>query len=104
MRNFANGVIAIFAEQMLFFCCTNEMFCVCSTNFFKCAVQTFAASLPPFGVRFCRLLAQVLLPYGTSFAPLWRKICHLMLHILLPYIKFLKRSTKVSCISLGVSV
>jgi len=56
-----NVLIAIFDVEM---------------KFFWCAVQFFAASLPPFGVSFCRLIVQVLLPY----------------------VKFLKRSTKVCCI------
>jgi len=32
-------------------------------KFFERAVQTIAASLPPFGVSFCRLLVPVLPPY-----------------------------------------
>jgi len=44
---------------------------VCRKNFFECAVQTFAASLPPFGVSFYLLMVRVLPPYGESFAAFW---------------------------------
>jgi hypothetical protein len=79
-------LIAIFSVQMLFFCSTNDVVLVCSTNILVCrkkkfehAVQTFATILLPFGVSFCRLKGQVLLPY----------------------VKFLKRCAKVCCIFLG---
>jgi len=42
----------------------------------ECAVQTFAASLPPFGISFYRLMARVLPPFGISFA----LFCRLMLN------------------------
>jgi len=38
--------------------------------------------------------------YGASFAAFWREFCH----VLPFYVKFLKRSTKVCCIFLGVCV
>jgi len=76
MRKYAN----------CYFCNTNDIFMVRSTNFLVCrkknfesAVQTFAASLPPFGVSFCNLMARVLPPYGVSFASLWRVFFCLML-------------------------
>jgi len=43
---------------------------VCRKNNFECEVQTFAASLPPLGVSFCRLMGQDFLPYGRCFAAL----------------------------------
>jgi len=51
------------------------------------AVQTLSASLPPFDVSFCRLMAQVqvLKPYGASFAALWRVFCRLMLNFEVQY-------------------
>jgi len=52
----------------------------------ECAVQTFAASFPP---------------YGASLAALWCKFCHLLAGVLPSYVKFLKHSTKVCCIFQG---
>jgi len=42
----------------------------CCCQKFERAVQTFATSLPPFGVGFFRLMARVLPPNGASFASL----------------------------------
>ncbi len=60
-------------------CSTN--FLVCRKFFFECTVQTFGASLPPFGVSFCCLMALVLPSYGRSCAALWRVFCPFMLNI-----------------------
>ncbi len=77
---------AIFAVQMLFL--QNKCY-FCSTNaIFWCAEQKkiWARS-----TNFCRLMARVLLPYGTSFAAVqtlaasWRKFCHIMVQVLPPY-------------------
>jgi len=79
MRKCAN---CYFFSTNAFFCSTNYIFLVCITNFFggqekknNCAVQTFAVSLPPFGISFCCLMGQVLTPFA-SFAV----FCHLMLN------------------------
>jgi len=77
-------LIAIFAIEMLFFCSTNAIFLVCRKKKIECAVQTFVASLPPFG-KFCRLMVRVLPPYGSSLAALWRVFCSLMTPVLPPY-------------------
>jgi len=69
----------LFAVQMIFFGVQYKFFGVQEKNF-EHAVQTFAASLPSFGVSFCHLMAQVLLPYGVSFVTLWRLFCCLMLN------------------------
>jgi len=93
-------LIAILAVQMIFFCVQYTFFGVQEKKFER-PVQTFAASLPPFSVSFCRLMVRVL-PYdGASFGALWHKFCRLMACVLPPYVKFLKRSTKVCCIFLG---
>jgi len=72
-----------------YFCSTNDFFFGVQLQifgvqeiFFELAVQTFAASLPPFGVSFCRLMAQVLLPYGASYAALWQEFCRLLAGVL----------------------
>jgi len=57
-----------------YFCSTNAFFGVQYQFFgvqeknFERVVQIFASSLPPFGVSFCRLTAQVWPSYGTCFA------------------------------------
>jgi len=69
---------------------------VCKKIFFEHAVQTFAASLPHFGVSFFRLIVRV-------FAALWGVLSPLMAQVLPTYVKFLKCSTKVCCIFLCLS-
>jgi hypothetical protein len=74
-------LIAIFAVQMLFFWCAVQIFWCAGKNIFERAVQTFAASLPPFSVSFCYLMTQVLPPYGASFAALWHEFSRLNLKL-----------------------
>jgi len=67
MQKYEKMCLMLFLKyKCYFFCSTNEIFLVCSTNFlvystnflvcrkknFERAVQTFAESLPPFGVSF----------------------------------------------------
>jgi len=60
-----------FVVQMIFFWCAGKFFFLaCSTNF----CREFDAFWP----KFCRLMAQVLPPYGASFAGLRCKLCCLV--------------------------
>ncbi len=52
-------IIAILQYKCYFSVCRVKNFWACSTNF-------------------CRLMMQVLPPFGTSFAALWHEFCHLM--------------------------
>jgi len=79
-----NMLIAIFAVQMLFL----------QYIFFWCAVQIFGVQEKKFWARstnFCR-----------KYCLLMSEFCRLMALVVPPYVKFLKRSTKVCCIFLGV--
>jgi len=68
---------------------------------FERAIQTFAASLPPFGVSFCCLMGRVLSPYGTSFAALWHLFCLLMLNFEAQY-KSMLHFSRGGCKSLAM--
>jgi hypothetical protein len=57
---------AIFCSTNDIFWCAVQIFWCAKTNFFEKATQTFDASLPPFGVSFCRLLMGVLLFFVAS--------------------------------------
>jgi hypothetical protein len=89
---------------MQFFCSANGFFFGVPNKFFgeqENKVQTFAASLPPFGaffdalwLKFCHLMAQVLPLYVASFAALWRKFSSVL-------VPSTWGSTKVCCIFFG---
>jgi len=83
-----NVLIAIFAVQMLIFA-VQMIFFWCAVQIFWCEEKIFWA----LSTNFC-----------CKFAPLWHEFGHLMAHVLPPYVKFLKHSTKVCCIFLGVCV
>jgi len=71
----------LLAVQMLFFCSTNDIFLVCSTNFL-----VWGKKIEP---NFCREFAafwcKFLLPYWASFAALRGEFCRLMAQFLPPY-------------------
>jgi len=88
-----NVLIAIFAVQMLFFA-VHLIFFWCAVHIFGVQEKKFWACSTNFCRKFCHLMSE--------FCSLKSKFCRLMALVLLPYVKFLKRSTKVCYIFLGV--
>jgi len=87
-----------------YFCSTIAIFFVVQMKFFWCAVQIFWCAGKFFFSSPYKLLPQVCCLLVQVFVALWceDKFCRLMARVLLPYVKFLKHSTKVCCIFLGV--